>query len=295
MNIKSSIRAIGFTLIELLVVIAVIAVLAALLLPVLVKAKFRAKVTSCTSNFRQWGVVANVYAAESRDYLPGSASDYNFGPGDPSAIKADFIPACGNCGLTVPMWFCPVHTEEIASECAAARQWLGHDLSTINDLQRFLTFGLMTNSVSVNYNLWVERPTGAGGIKFPNPASSVAGTDPAIYGFPQKTTDRASAHVPYLSDECVSGFDGTRGGTNISNINIAGYTNGFWNGVNDAWTWSWTKVSGHVYGRSLASVNLVFADGHVESHNKQSIKCVYRLGIEDVHWPGLWFDAGYFY
>jgi prepilin-type N-terminal cleavage/methylation domain-containing protein/prepilin-type processing-associated H-X9-DG protein len=63
-------KARGFTLIELLVVIAIIAILSAILFPVFARAREAARKTACTSNLRQLGLAAHMYAQDYDELMP---------------------------------------------------------------------------------------------------------------------------------------------------------------------------------------------------------------------------------
>jgi prepilin-type processing-associated H-X9-DG protein len=219
--------------------------------------------------------MAALYAGDFKDVLPGVAQR-GAGGGNPWDAGLNFIPSCAEHGLTVPMWFCPVRTEETAAQYAAAKALLGHDLVTINDLNQYLN-SFFGGEVVMNHSLWVQgTPSAFSGLLIlnPNPPYTIANTDPAMYGWPMKVSDRASVKVPYMSDGCFSGY-GSPGTVKVSDINIRGANN-----LPTA-----KKTSGHVIGNTLHSVNSVFVDGHVTMHNKNQLTCIY----DNVDQPAGWF------
>jgi prepilin-type N-terminal cleavage/methylation domain-containing protein/prepilin-type processing-associated H-X9-DG protein len=81
----------GFTLIELLVVIAIIAILAAILFPVFAKAREQARLTTCTSNFKQYSNAFMMYIQDYDETLPMWSTNDKFKPGELNLTTWDLL------------------------------------------------------------------------------------------------------------------------------------------------------------------------------------------------------------
>ena len=249
----------AFTLVELLVVIAIIAILAGLLLSAVSYGKFKARVTTCTNNYKQLALAAAMYAGDDSSgrlpsfELPTDSSQLtSFHNLYPWLIGLPMLNAMEPHGIAQPqMWYCPLRGRW-QSASTTFQATFGRPIATIEDLSKYFTDIQESKYAFLDLNWWVPRRLeGSPTLTYPDPSLLPTRLNTP---WPSKMDDLTISTRPILSD-WITGSRDTSG--------------------------SFASASGaHAFAGKIRNVNAGYADGHVVTHSASSMKWELRLTAE---------------
>lgn len=242
----------GFTLVELLVVMGIIAVLAGLILGAVTGASFKSRVTSCSNNFRQWGIAVNVYASDDpRGRLPSFrmplASFTGYKDLYPWFVGLEMGTNMEHVGVSPKLWFCPARpTELAAANWAFAQKHPGQSIVTGADLTEYWRIANPKRGFAVIELSWfVPRGFVDSEATYPNPANVRCRIQD---GWPTRIDDKSAAIQPILTDSI----------------------GGVWNEKHTAIE---KFFNGHEFPRFFPrNINALFVDGHVETRGVKKLQ-----------------------
>lgn len=235
-------RRLGFTLVELMVVIGILAILISILVPVISKARWQARITTCSANLRNMAIACVSYARANHGEFPSmpmpgtGANTWDVALGFYDALRKEGMPH-----LSV---FCPASDDYDTSQAS---------------FDTYTTFKILS------YNVWIQRKNGADVIPPPHTTTSSRFTLPTPkptkpFAGPARMGDTDLAENPIITD--IVGTSGTPPAdaklTDPSDpYGISGMTN-------------------HKRGKVLVSINAAYSDGHVETIPGEQVRPRYK-------------------